>query len=157
MKMQRGHALRVPRRDERRQQRTEGVAAEHDLLEPQVVQHADHIRRVLGDRVTLRRFVAQATATQVKGDHAEARREARVEQAIEVVQVGSDPGQQHDWRLAAGVVDKMKANAVCCGVSIDRHIHVRSTFLCCTIDLCGAGLQPCVLRSPKRAAPLPPY
>jgi hypothetical protein len=100
------------------------VTTQHDLLEPQMIEHADHIRRVLGDRVALRRFVAQAAATQVEGDHAKARREARVDQAVEVVQVGGDPGQQHDRRLAAGVIGKMKANAVGRCVSIDHGLQL---------------------------------
>ena len=61
--------LRVSRRDERRQQRAERMAAQsHDLSEPQLVEHTNHIRRMLGDRVALRRLVAQAPAAQVDGD-----------------------------------------------------------------------------------------
>ncbi len=97
---------------EQRQQTSEGVPAEQDAVEPERVEEAEQVGRVLVHRVAVVRRVAQAAAAEVDREHAERGREPGGGEPVEEVGVRREAVGKDEHRPVAAVIEQVEADPV---------------------------------------------
>ena len=103
------HALGMVRGDVDGKVRAEGVPAQDHPLEPERVQHREHVAGVVRHAVAGGRTAAPPAPSEVGRDDAELGTEPRRDEAAKLVCVGREPVQQHQGRLAPGQVEHVQA------------------------------------------------
>ena len=94
------------------QQPTERVAAHHDPLEAELVEQPEDVAGVILHRISRRRRVALAPATQVECDHVRHLREPRVHEPVEGVCIRRQSRRQDQDRAGAGMIEIVQPDPV---------------------------------------------
>ena len=88
------------------------MPAEQDAVEPERVEEAEQVGRVVVHRVAVVGRVAQAAAAEVDREHAERGREPGGGEPVEEVRVRREAVGQDERRPVAAVVEQVEANPV---------------------------------------------
>ena len=108
------------------------MSSHHDRIEPELVEEAEHVLRVILHAIALVRLVALAAAPQIEGEDVGDIRETRRHEPVEGVRVRRQTGREHERRPRPRMVEVMQPNPVGLDVAI---AHARSPFCCRYVSL----------------------